>query len=129
MVEKSIAVEFSPSDSVTVATIIHSTLLDATNGTQFGDRVLAYLKNHSGIQLLLNFEQVNYMSSAGLTELLRINEALQAWGASVHLCGLNCDIHNVFCITNLDKLFAIHTTDSVDEAIAQCCGASPGSEH
>ena len=126
MEEQSISVEFSEQGALTVATIVHSKMLDATNGTVFGDAVLAYLKGHSGIELLLNFEQVKYMSSAGLTELLRINNVLQEWGASVHLCGLNCDIHNVFCITNLDKLFRIHQADSVEEAIKKCCATQSG---
>lgn len=128
MDEQTIHVDFSVDGDVTIATITQSKMLDATNSVLFGTQVIDYLKSHDGIQLIVNFKNVNYMSSAGLTELLRINEALQAWGATVRLWGLNCDIHNVFCITHLDKLFVILKADSLDQAVAQCCH-KPGSNH
>ena len=128
MDEQTIHVDFSVDGDVTIATITQSKMLDATNSVLFGTQVIDYLKSHDGIQLIVNFKNVNYMSSAGLTELLRINEALQAWGATVRLWGLNCDIHNVFCITHLDKLFVILKADSLDQAVAQCC-PKPGSNH
>lgn len=127
MEEKSIQVQYATHENVTVATITGSKLLDATNSKLFGDQVLEYLSTHENIQLLIDFEHVSYMSSAGLTELLRINEALQAWNATVRLWGLNCDIHNVFCITHLDKLFVIMQADSLDAAIEQCSDSSAGS--
>ena len=120
MEEKSIQVHYATHKNVTVATITGSKLLDATNSKVFGDQVLGYLSTRENIQLLINFEHVSYMSSAGLTELLRINEALQAWSATVRLWGLNCDIHNVFTITHLDKLFVIMQTDSLETAIESC---------
>lgn len=128
MDDQPIHVEFSEEGEITIATITQSKMLDATNSVLFGTQVIDYLQSHEGIQLIVNFEHVNYMSSAGLTELLRINEALQAWGATVRLWGLNCDIHNVFCITHLDKLFAILKADSIEQAIAQCC-PNTGSAH
>ena len=128
MEEQTIHVDFSIEGDITVATITQSSMLDATNSTRFGTQVIDYLKSHEGIQLIVNFEHVNYMSSAGLTELLRINEALQAWGTTVRLWGLNCDIHNVFCITHLDKLFVILKADSLDQAINQC-SPNTGSGH
>ncbi len=121
MDEKTIDVDFSVEGDVTIATITQSNMLDATNSVIFGTKVIDYLKTHEGIQLIVNFNHVSYMSSAGLTELLRINEALQAWGATIRIWGLNCDIHNVFCITHLDKLFVILKADSLKQAVAQCC--------
>lgn len=59
------------------------------------------------------------MSSAGLTELLRINEVLKPRNRVVHLCGLNKDIYNVFRITNLDSIFVIHESDSTEDAAAE----------
>jgi len=114
--------------NVTIATITQSNMLDASNSILFGTKVIDYLKTHEGIQLIVNFNHVSYMSSAGLTELLRINETLQSWGATVRIWGLNCDIHNVFCITHLDKLFVILKADTLAQAIAQCC-PNPESTH
>ncbi|MEK7795291.1 MAG: STAS domain-containing protein [Candidatus Hydrogenedentota bacterium] len=102
---------------VTVGTISESNMLDAMNVTEFGNEVLEFIKDKPGLQLLLNFEHVDYMSSAALTELLRINEALRTTAGSVRLCGLSKDIRKVFQITNLEKLFVIHEDETADLAL------------
>lgn len=111
--------EFTINNEVTVATIAKAKMLDATNVVSFGELALEYVQAHQGLKLLVNFQNVQYMSSAGLTELLRINEAMKPQHTAVHLCGLNDDISNVFRITNLDKVFVIHATDSVEDAAAE----------
>jgi anti-sigma B factor antagonist len=94
-------------------------MLDAMNVTEFGNEVLNFLKGKQGIHLLLNFENVDYMSSAALTELLRINENLNKANGSVRLTGLTNDIRKVFQITNLEKLFVIHDDEAVDQAVSR----------
>ena len=110
-------VRFQASDQVTVGTIEGTTVLDGMNVTGFGDRVIEYVKDKSGLHLLLDFDNITYMSSAGLTELLRINHALGASKGSIRLCNLSCDIRKVFQITNLDRLFAIHEDENVEAAV------------
>lgn len=127
MTDNSLALDFTPHDTATVATITNATMLDATNVVSFGQQAIKYVKENSCINILINFEHIQYMSSAGLTELLRINEVLKPQQGSVHLYGLNKDIHNVFRITNLDSIFVIHTTDTINLAIAEFCGTSDSS--
>lgn len=110
-------VQFRPGDHVTVGTIEGTSVLDGMNVSNFGNSVIEYVKDKSQLHLLINFENINYMSSAGLTELLRINEALQANSGSIRLCNLTGDIRKVFQITNLDKMFAIHDDESVGAAV------------
>jgi len=110
-------VEFRPGDRVTVGTIEGTSVLDGMNVSDFGNRVLQYVKDKPELHLLLNFENITYMSSAGLTELLRINEALQTTSGSVRLCNLTGDIRKVFQITNLDQMFAIHEDENVESAV------------
>lgn len=101
-------VTFAESGPISVGAIQSPSVLDALNVTQFGNEVLAYIRQRPGLNLLLNFEQVNYLSSAVLTELLRINEAVQEAGGRLRLCALNRDIRKVFEITNLDRIFTIY---------------------
>ena len=110
-------VRFQASDQVTVGTIDGTKVLDSMNVTDFGDHVLEYVKDKPGLHLLLDFENITYMSSAGLTELLRINHALTASKGTIRLCNLSCDIRKVFQITNLDRLFAIHEDENVESAL------------
>ena len=68
---------FEVRGNITVGTIQASNMFDAMNVTEFGNEAIEYLKEKPGTKLLLNFESVDYMSSAALTELLRINEEVK----------------------------------------------------
>jgi len=105
-------VAFEKQGAITVATIKATRVLDALNVTEFGQELLKYVNEHPATNLLINFEHVHYLSSAVLTELLRIKEALESTNGSLRLCALNKDIRRVFEITNLDKIFTIYDDPS-----------------
>jgi anti-anti-sigma factor len=107
---------FEKRGRVTIGSFISTNMLDGATVTDFGNEVLEYIKRHPDTQLLLNFQKVTYMSSAALTELLRINQALRDNGGAVRLCSLTPTIRNVFQITNLEKLFFIHDDEDLDTA-------------
>lgn len=104
-------VSFDDREIVHVGTIRTSSVLSAGNVAEFGNEVLAYVAAHPGVNLVLNFEHVDYLSSAVLNELLRINKAVHTGGGQLRLCAVSAVILEVFQITNLDKLFTIHTDD------------------
>lgn len=101
-------VAFRDVGPITVGTVRQSSVLDAVNVNRFGDDVLSYVKQHPKLNLLLDFHRVDYLSSAVLTELLRINEAILEVEGTLRLCALNNDVHKVFEITNLDSVFTIY---------------------
>ena len=72
---------------------------------RFGDYVVQVVKKHPGLPLMLNFERVAYLSSAALTELLRVKEKLDASSGALRVCGLSSEIYKVFEITKLDRVF------------------------
>lgn len=109
-------VKFEQRGPITIGTVHSTEMLDGMNVNDFGNELLTYVEANPGSHLLVDFESVRYMSSAGLTELLRINEALKKSNGSVRLCGLSKDIRKVFQITNLEKLFVIHEGDHVANA-------------
>jgi anti-sigma B factor antagonist len=107
MAEQDLVV-FKQAGPIVVGTIQSNSVLDAMNVTEFGDCVRNYVEEHPGGHLLLDFSRVDYLSSAVLTELLRVNDKVLAHGGTLRLCGLNADIRKVFEITNLDKVFTIY---------------------
>lgn len=117
MDEPTQSVSFEERGNIDVGTILSTDMLDGMNVTHFGEEVLNHIGTKPGLHLLLNFEKVTYMSSAALTELLKINESVRLTKGSVRLCSLSTDIRQVFEITNLEKLFVIHEDDSLDAAI------------
>ena len=100
--------KFEVNGSITVGTIHNASMLDGLTVTDFGAEVVGYVKQHDSVNLLLNFKQVQYLSSAALTELIRINDAVVAGKGMLKVCNVSKDIAKVFKITNFDKLFDIH---------------------
>ncbi len=104
-------VDFEVQGKIVVGTIRTTSVLSAINVAEFGNEVVAKIEGNTGVNLLLNFENVDYLSSAVLTELLRINKAILEAHGQLRLCGVSKVILEIFQITNLDKMFAIYHDD------------------
>ena len=112
-------ISFENKGHVTLGTITGTNTLDGLHVDDFGREACAYVDGKPGLNLLLDFRNVTYLSSAALTELLRVREALKREGGSLRLCCLSCEIQRVFKITNLEKLFHIHGEEDTAEALSR----------
>lgn len=109
-------VKFREDGPITIGTVFNSTMLDGVVVTEFGEQVLDYINKHGRVNLLLDFANVEYLSSAALTELIRINDAAVSNGGSLRLCGLSPQIQKVFEITKFDRSFDVHPNETVEHA-------------
>jgi anti-anti-sigma factor len=71
--------------------------------------------------LVLDFGLVQFLSSAGVTMLIRVKRRCAERGISLHLCSLTPAATEVFRITEVHRLFRIHETvadalRAIDEA-------------
>lgn len=105
-------VDFVEEGRIVIGTVRTSSVLSTINVAEFGNEVIAYVDAHPKLNLLLNFENVDYLSSAVLTELLRINKSIEGASGQLRLCGVSKVILEVFQITNLDKMFVIYHDDA-----------------
>lgn len=112
-------VKFYEDGPITVGTVYNSTMLDGVVVTQFGEQVLQYVQEQGRINLLLDFTNVEYLSSAALTELIRISDAVVSNGGALRLCGLSPQIQKVFEITKFDKSFDIQRNENVHHALTR----------
>ena len=108
---------FEERGPVTVARIETASVLDALNVSEFGGELLRFVQGNPGRNLLLDFERVDYLSSAVLTELLKVHQVSADSGGGLRLCSLNADIRKVFEITNLDHHFVIY--EDVDVGVGR----------
>ena len=60
--------------------------------------------------LILDFEDVSYIDSAGLRVVLLIAKSLRARGASLALCALSVPVRDVFRITGFESVLPIYET-------------------
>ena len=60
--------------------------------------------------VIMDFEKLVYISSAGLRAILLTAKSLQSRDAKLVLCSLSEQIREVFEISGFDKVLAIHPT-------------------
>jgi len=93
---------------VTVVNFVDRKILDEQNIQIIGDQLFSLVDNDGLRKLLLNFGNVEYLSSAALGKLITLQKKLQAVGGRLVLCNIDPQIYEVFEITRLDKFFNIH---------------------
>jgi anti-anti-sigma factor len=67
-------------------------------------------------KLLVNFAQLNFISSAGLRVLLATAKKLGPTGGSLRICGLNPTVQEVFDISGFGTILSVSGTE--EEALA-----------
>jgi anti-sigma B factor antagonist len=92
---------------VTVASVIDRKILSEQNIQILGEQLLDLVNESDSKKLLLNFHNVEYMSSAVLGMLVTLNKKVKAVRGKLILCSIDPKIREVFAITNLDKVFVI----------------------
>lgn len=112
-----VPITYNETETMVIATLTPEANLDAEGSRDFGDEVVSFIEKHPGTRLLLNFQNITYLSSAALSELLRINEAAQNTGGAVQLCGLSKEIHKVFEVTQLSNVFKVNPDEEVEKTI------------
>ena len=69
------------------------------------------------IRFIIDFEALDYISSAGLRSILVIAKKLKAQDGQILLCSLKDAVKEVFEISGFSSIIPIH--ESVEAAIAQ----------
>lgn len=109
-------VSFHREELVRIGIVHASAVVDTESMRDFGETVVRYIEKRPGIWLLLNFENVQYLSSAAITELIRINDAVKKAGGHLQICGLSKDIYKIFKLTNMHKLLPLNHRDHPHKA-------------
>ena len=92
---------------VTVINFVDRKILDEQNIQVIGEQLFSLVDQDGRRKLLLNFGNVEYLSSAALGKLITLNKKLQAVNGRLVLCNIDPQIYEVFEITKLNKLFNI----------------------
>ena len=93
---------------VTVAKFIDKKILDETNIQIIGNQLFGLVDEDRRAKIVLDFANVEYLSSAALGKLITLDKKVKAAKGKLRLCSIRPDIYEVFAITKLNKLFDIH---------------------
>ncbi|GBC63483.1 anti-sigma factor antagonist [Desulfonema ishimotonii] len=88
--------------------------LDSNTSPEFEDHVSAAIRNGSH-HMILDFEALNYISSAGLRVILKATKDLKRLEGKLMLCAMRDYVREVFEISGFDSFLTIVST--VDEAL------------
>src|SRR3984893_3285883 len=90
---------------VTVVNFVDRKILDEQNIQIIGDQLFALVEEEGARKMLLNFGNVEYLSSAALGKLITLNKKLQNAGGRLILCNIDAQTYEGFEITKSDRSF------------------------
>jgi len=103
--------EASKVGNVSVVRFVDRKILDAANIEDLGVELFALVEEEQRKNLVLNFAEVEFLSSAALNKLIILDKKVKAAGGQISLCELRPEIYEVFVITKLTQLFDIKETE------------------
>src|SRR5438876_11698121 len=92
---------------VTMVRFVDYEILDQENMRVAGEQMFSLIDELGRRKLVLDFNQVAYVTSAALGTLITLNKKLKAVGGQLTLCNLAPQIDEIFETTKLKKVFAI----------------------
>ena len=98
----------------TVITFMSEKILDETEIVALEHSILPIIEQAKVPNIVLNFENVKFLSSAVLGLLIRISKKIYQRNGQLKLCCINAKIFEIFKITRLDRVFEI--CEDVDAA-------------
>ena len=109
-------IEVSESANISVVRFKDQKIIDPEAIQELGLELFDLVEKDDRKKLVLNFSNVEFLSSAALGKLITFEKKVKRQGSELILSNISPDIFQVFAITNLDKLFTIK--DSEADALA-----------
>jgi len=104
-------------DGVSVVEFADRKILEELSIQEIGEELQQVVESEPSIKLLLNFKNVDHLSSAALGMLITLNKKVKEQNGTLKLSDINRQIFEVFKITRLNRVFEIHET--AEEALAR----------
>ena len=109
-------IDVSKLGDVTVVKFVDKKILDEANIQELGAELFGLVELDNRKAILLNFGNVEFLSSAALGKLITLDRKVKTHKGRLKLCGIRPEILEVFQITKLNKVFDIRKDEP--EAIA-----------
>lgn len=86
-------------------------IIDEARITGLGEELLDLIKNENE-KIVVNFENVSFMSSAMIGKLIHFSTRCKEEKLKLRLCNINENVMKVFTLMNLQKVFNIDADES-----------------
>ncbi len=92
---------------IRIVEFTNNKILDEANITDIGQTLIYLVDENPAPKILLDFNNVEHLSSAALGMLINLNNKIRQGNGQLRLANIKPQIKDVFQITKLDKLFKI----------------------
>ena len=103
--DEKVGEEITKEDNVAVVTFKAASISDVEAIAAASKRIKEFIEKSHPKRLIFDFGGVKFFSSQVLGLLLDIRAKLQMYNGQVVISAINPQLHRVFKITNLDKIF------------------------
>ena len=100
-----IDIEIKKLEDVAVVVFNTASICDVTGIEKISAQIKQFIEDNRPKKMVIDFVNVKFFTSQTLGLLLDLWRKLQASGGEVVISGINPQLHRVFKITNLDKIF------------------------
>ncbi len=100
-------IQLNDSGDVTVVTFSDSKIIDEDEIQELGQELYDLVERDGHRKFVLNFSQVEFLSSAALGKLISFEKKVSTHDGELILTNIRPEIYEVFAITKLTKLFQI----------------------
>lgn len=101
-----ISVEYA--ENATIVAFTDEKILEEKDICALAESINSVIDQTERINLVLDFCNVQFLSSAVLGLLIRISKKIYERDGQLRLCNINPKIYEIFKITRLTKIFDIH---------------------
>jgi anti-sigma B factor antagonist len=106
-------------DAINIVEFADRKILEEMTIREIEEELFKLVASEKSIKLLLNFKNVEHLSSAALGMLINLDKQVNKQSGKLILSDIKPQIYEVFKITRLNKLFEIHDTASAAMARLQ----------
>ena len=108
--------------SVVIAAFPNDRIIDELLIQKLGEEMIQLIQQEQYKHVIINFQTVEFMSSAMLGKLNLLNKKSREAGKTLQFCCINDNLMEVFRITNLDRVFTIVATEEDAVKAAEAAG-------
>jgi anti-sigma B factor antagonist len=105
-IKPKISVEYA--ENATIVTFVDEKILEEEHIRTLQESIMSVVEQAGRINLILDFSNVGFLSSAVLGLLIRISKKIYEHDGQLKLCNINPKVHEIFKITRLTKIFDIY---------------------
>jgi anti-sigma B factor antagonist len=100
-----VSVEYG--EKATIVTFADEKILEERDIVELQESLMGVIEQSEKINLILDFSNVKFLSSAVLGLLIRVSKKIYEQDGQLRLCNISPRIYEIFKITRLTKIFDI----------------------